>query len=87
MTQPGFLRLSLIGLAVSLVGLTHAADGPRPAWTTSKLQGTPTPPAPYEIRPAFPNLKFALPTSLNEIPGAASSSSTATAPAAGTAMT
>ena len=47
---------------------TDAADGPRPAWTTSKIIGTPTPPAPYAIRPAFPNLSFDQPTSLAELP-------------------
>nr|MBC8291164.1 PQQ-dependent sugar dehydrogenase [Planctomycetota bacterium] len=67
-----FTRLR--GLAAVLTvfvsaGVLQAADGPRPAWTTSKLKGTPTPPAPYEIRQAFPNLKFELPTSLLELPG------------------
>lgn len=72
MTRHGFLQRSFSGIvlvSVALVGTTLAADGPRPAWTTSKLKGMPTPPAPYEIRPAFPNLKFTLPTSLSEIPG------------------
>jgi putative heme-binding domain-containing protein len=71
MTQTRFLLSSVFGLlaAFSTIGRANAADGPRPAWTTSNLKGTPTPPAPYEIRPAFPNLKFTLPTSLSEIPG------------------
>eukprot|EP00913_Durusdinium_trenchii_P035360 g33090.t1 len=41
----------------------------RPAWTTSKIKGAPYPPAPFAIRPAYPNLKFEKPTSLEEIPG------------------
>ena len=46
-----------------------AADGPRPPWTTSKISGTPAPPAPYAIRPVFPNVSFRHPTSLEELPG------------------
>ena len=72
MTRHDFLWMTFFGIvltSVAIVGPTFAADGPRPAWTTSKLTGTPTPPAPYEIRPAFPNLKFTLPTSLSEISG------------------
>ena len=43
---------------------------PRPAWKTSRLQGSPYTPAPYRIVPAFPGVRFELPTSLEEIPGA-----------------
>jgi len=46
----------------------RADDGPRPPWKTSHVTGTPTPPAPYTIRPAFPHLKFENPTSLIELP-------------------
>lgn len=46
----------------------RGADAARPAWTTSKLTGTPTPPPPYAIRPAFPKLSFIKPTSLEELP-------------------
>ena len=60
--------LVLVSAVLLSAGSLLAADGPRPAWTTSKLKGTPTPPDPYEIRPAFPNLKFELPTSLMELP-------------------
>ncbi len=54
-----------------LIGRSPAAEelSPRPAWTTSKIQGTPTPPAPYRIVPAFPALKFDHPSSLQEMPG------------------
>lgn len=41
----------------------------RPAWTTSKVIGTPEPPEPYRVQPAFPHLKFNKPTSVTEIPG------------------
>lgn len=42
---------------------------PREPWTTSHLKGTPTPPETFRIEPAFPQLKFDHPTSLQEIPG------------------
>lgn len=60
--------LVVAGMSLSLLPL-NAADGPRQAWVTSRLKGRPTPPAPYEIRLAFPKLKFELPTSLMRIPG------------------
>ena len=56
-----------LSVAVLIAGNT-AADAQRPAWTGSKLKGTPVPPAPYAIRPAFANLKFEKPTSLSELP-------------------
>ncbi|HXT57941.1 MAG TPA: PQQ-dependent sugar dehydrogenase [Pirellulales bacterium] len=49
------------------------ADKPaarRAPWTTSRLQGSPQAPAPYRIAPAFPDLHFQRPTSIEEIPGA-----------------
>jgi putative heme-binding domain-containing protein len=42
----------------------------RPAWTASRIQGAPTPPEPYRIVPAYPNLKFQKPSSVEEVPGA-----------------
>jgi putative heme-binding domain-containing protein len=53
--------------AIVASSLCEAAEV-RPAWTTSKIQGTPQPPAPYAIRPAFPLRKFQNPTSLEELP-------------------
>lgn len=47
----------------------RADDAARPAWTTSRLKGSPYPPSPYAIRPAFPQLAFVKPTSLEELPG------------------
>ena len=41
----------------------------RRPWTSSRVHGSPVPPAPYAIVPAFPQLKFELPTSLEVIPG------------------
>ncbi|MEO1999191.1 MAG: PQQ-dependent sugar dehydrogenase, partial [Planctomycetaceae bacterium] len=52
--------------------LVHAQDisrvQPRRAWTASRLQGTPEPPPPFRIAPAFPNIQFDKPTSLSELP-------------------
>lgn len=62
------VALAAFYVTLAIVDQLSAADGPRPAWTTSKITGTPTPPAPYTIRPAFPNLSFANPTSLEELP-------------------
>lgn len=67
--------LSLVGVA--MVGFTCCADrglaadkiSPRPAWTTSKIQGLPTSPDPYQTVPAFAGLKFDHPSSLEEMPG------------------
>ncbi len=35
-----------------------AAERPRVAWTGSRFEGTPDPPPPYTVVPAFPKLKF-----------------------------
>lgn len=40
-----------------------------PLWTTSKVKGTPDPPAPYRVQLAFPRLKFHEPLALAWIPG------------------
>jgi putative heme-binding domain-containing protein len=53
-------------------GVSLAQEKPaaiRPAWTTSRLHGTPEPPAPYCLVSAFPRLRFELPTSIEEVPG------------------
>jgi glucose/arabinose dehydrogenase len=39
----------------------------RPPWATSRIQGSPEPPAPYRIVPAFPRLRFDKPTCIEEI--------------------
>ena len=71
-------RVGVTGVVLVLAvfsGIVHdghnvaAADNPRAPWMTSKIQGTPVPPAPYTIRPVWPNLSFSYPTSLEELPG------------------
>lgn len=70
-----WMRLWMVALAASAfvmataVGVT-VADEPRQAWTTSRIQGAPHPPAPYKIVPAFPKIHFENPSCIEEIPGA-----------------
>lgn len=40
----------------------------RRAWTTSRVKGAPTPPSPFKVVSAFPDLKFERPTSVVEFP-------------------
>ena len=68
--------LALCSLGLQGLGiLPGAADekevlGPRAPWTTSRLKGSPQPPEPYRIVPAFPKVRFDHPTSIEEVPGA-----------------
>jgi uncharacterized repeat protein (TIGR03806 family) len=41
----------------------------RTLWTTSHVQGSPEPPAPYRLENAFPKIKFDLPMELVPLPG------------------
>ena len=45
------------------------ATSRRPAWTTSRVKGTPEPPLPYRAQRVFPNLGFEQPTVLTSAPG------------------
>jgi putative heme-binding domain-containing protein len=51
----------------------HPKVGPaklaRPAWTTSRVVGSPDPPPPFRVVRAFPNLKFAHPLLMARCPG------------------
>lgn len=49
---------------------TNQIEAARPPWTASQLHGSPEPPSPYRIAPAFPGIRFSRPTSIEEIPGA-----------------
>ena len=52
-------------LAIVLLvwGTAHSGEAPRPRtpWSTSRVVGTPDPPAPYKLERAFPQLEFAQP--------------------------
>ncbi|MEC9093189.1 MAG: PQQ-dependent sugar dehydrogenase [Planctomycetota bacterium] len=61
-----FFSIACLILVSATPGSTQQ---PRPYWNTSRIQGTPAPPPQYAVKPAFPNLKFNHPTSLEEIPG------------------
>jgi uncharacterized repeat protein (TIGR03806 family) len=41
----------------------------RANWTTSRLTGSPEPPSPYRLRPAFEHLKFDQPVEMVAVPG------------------
>ena len=61
--------LALMIAAAYVPTAVHAANhAPREPWTTSAVMGSPTPPSPYKIEPAFPHLSFSNPTSILEIP-------------------
>ena len=74
---PPTLRRTLVlagALLPLLAAFADAADRPygiskRVAWTTSRLTGSPDPPPPYSIEPAFPGLKFDHPVILTSAPG------------------
>src|SRR5262245_14806974 len=66
---PATLLAAVSCAACLFLGL--AAQGQNPArqpWTTSRVHGSPVPPEPYRIAPAFANLRFQLPTSVEEFP-------------------
>jgi putative heme-binding domain-containing protein len=72
--RPIFVALAaVLGFACCSAECALAQDTAiqrRPPWTTSRLLGSPQPPAPYRLLPAFGQLRFELPTSLEKIPGA-----------------
>jgi uncharacterized repeat protein (TIGR03806 family) len=74
-----------LSLMILLSGALLARAGDRPAekpivrkpwgidtrvpWTTSRVKGTPDPPAPYRTEEAFPKLKFDEPLAMDAVPG------------------
>ncbi|HEX4129797.1 MAG TPA: PQQ-dependent sugar dehydrogenase [Pirellulales bacterium] len=55
-----------------LAAVANAAEisaVPHVPWTSSRLHGSPEPPEPYRLIPAFPQLQFEKPTSLEVMPG------------------
>src|SRR5262245_56682939 len=73
----------LAGAAAVVVGVDSRAGGPagrglvpKPAgldrrvpWTTSRVRGSPDPPAPYRTEVAFPKVKFFEPLDMASAPG------------------
>jgi putative heme-binding domain-containing protein len=61
---PAALLLSLVASPVARPGAAATkpgASGPRAAWTSSKLAGSPEPPPPYKIVDAYPKQRFSRP--------------------------
>jgi putative heme-binding domain-containing protein len=58
-----------LGLNPAVSTAIDVAVTKRAAWTTSRVHGSPEPPAPYRIVPAFGELRFQRPTSIEELPG------------------
>lgn len=56
-----------------LLGTLHADDDQsktrRTPWTTSRFQGTPEPPPPFQAQRVFPNISFHQPTVITSAPG------------------
>jgi uncharacterized repeat protein (TIGR03806 family) len=46
------------GLVALLIGNLAAIGDDRTPWTSSRIAGTPEPPPPYSVEPAFPQLRF-----------------------------
>lgn len=62
MPRTGIRIVSLLVAVGSLWG--NVAMAARPAWTTSKIHGSPEAPEPYRLVPAFAKLQFTKPTSI-----------------------
>ncbi len=66
--------LTTAGFAAPTFGADPPAEKPygipkRTPWTASRIRGTPEPPPPYRLEPAFPKLKFKDPLDLTMAPG------------------
>jgi putative heme-binding domain-containing protein len=68
-------RRSSTFLAMLALAAFTGADAPTPRgearvpWTASRFKGTPDPPLPYAVEPAFPKLVFDRPVLLEQVPG------------------
>ncbi len=74
--SPGFAPRSSLAVVVLLLSAGSLRGDDRPAprvgrspWTTSRFAGTPDPPPPYRVEPAFPKLTFDRPILLDFVPG------------------
>ncbi|MFM1802067.1 MAG: Soluble aldose sugar dehydrogenase YliI precursor, partial [Planctomycetota bacterium] len=61
------VTISLLSFLITCSITAKAEDFPR--WTSSRLKGSPEPPLPYRVRPAYPALKFNRPVLIEKIPG------------------
>ena len=70
--MPISLRFSLILLVTCFLmsaTVAPANDSLRPAWTTSRVHGSPEPPKPYRTERVFSHLKFDQPVAMMPAPG------------------
>src|SRR5206468_2796774 len=67
------MRTCVLFAAIFAAGFVAADDAvrnaQRTAWTASRIVGSPDPPPPFKVVPAFPNLKFEKPLLLARCPG------------------
>lgn len=74
MSRYFWLRLALVlvlGSAASRVAATNPTEAraARPAWSSSRVKGTPEPPLPYRAQRVYEHLGFSQPTVLTSAPG------------------
>ena len=67
-------NLVKLGEEVDTIDVTSAETGldnvaPRPAWTTSRVHGSPDPPLPFQVEEVFDGLSFYAPVFIQQIPG------------------
>ncbi len=70
-------RIGIVVLATALTAMAiprpvSGDESPvtkREAWATSRITGSPEPPLPFRVEPAFPELKFEQPLDLSAAPG------------------
>src|SRR5713226_1133125 len=62
-----FRAFLFITALLLLVSAGHSA--PRVPWTTSRVVGSPNPPAPLRVEKMFPKLKFDAPVDAGAMPG------------------
>ncbi len=65
-------RLAKLSAAILLVFLSSECLAQRPAWTSSQVQGSPTPPLPCRTEQAYGGIKFDHPVEMANAPGTAS---------------
>ena len=68
-TSAIMVALCLAGAPRLVAEKKSPGEKPRPLWTTSRVIGTPDPPAPYQLENAFPDLAFDEPLAISLIPG------------------
>lgn len=63
------LAVVITAAVTSIANAGDATTSERKAWVTSRVVGSPEPPAPYRAANAFPNLRFEKPVGVTRAPG------------------